>query len=540
MRTLIYIYILFICASCAQITPLTGGKKDDSPPLALSFKPENATLNFNVKTIEIQFNEYIALKDLNNQLIVTPQLKEMPNVEVSGKKIKITINEDLIPNTTYKFSFGNSIVDLNESNVLQNFEYIFSTGNSIDSLSLTGQVINAFDNIPRKNALVGLFNEQSSDSVIYKEKPLYIHKTDDYGKYKFTYLPNKHFKIIAINDKNKNLMYDGSEEEIAFLDKDAVSGDTIPQKLLMFREEPHKKFIKRSYLSEPGKLIIAYNTRREDLVNLKASNLIKYVFNNTKDTMEVYFRDNIDTLKTYVYYKEQKADTINIKIATPKTDRGNSSTQTPKYHVRSNINKTLPFYTYPKFKLNFPVRRSLIDTSLIKLQEKQDSGYTVVPYILVSDTGYVTKFDLQAQLKPETDYTLSILPKALSQDEKRVNDSTILKFTTTVIDDYAQLNLKLFFPKKETYIIQLLDDKGDVIEEEYMEMPMSSTSEQTIVYKNIQPGVYHVKVIEDRNKNKRFDVGNYLNKTQPEIIYILNTSIKLMAGWEIEHEWKVQ
>lgn len=540
MRTLIYIYVLFICASCAQITPLTGGKKDDSPPMPVSFKPENATLNFIAKTIEIQFNEYIALKDLNNQLIVTPQLKEMPNIEVAGKKLKITINEALLPNTTYKFAFGNAIVDLNESNVLQNFEYIFSTGTSIDSLSLTGQVINAFDNMPRKNVLVGLFDEHSPDSVIYKEKPLYIHKTDDYGKYKFTYLPQKHFKTIAINDKNKNLMYDGSEEEIAFLDNDVVSGDTIPQKLIMFKELPYKKFIKRSYLSEPGKLIIAYNTRREDFVSLKTNNLIKYAINDTKDTIEVYFRDNLDTLKTYIHYKEQKTDTIITKIATPKTDRGNARAQTPKYNVQSNINKILPFYTYPKFKLNFPVHRSLMDTSLIKLQEKQDSGYAIIPYILVSDTGYVTKFDLQAQLKPETEYTLSILPKALSQDEKRVNDSTILKFTTTVIDDYAQLNLKLFFPKKEQYIIQLLDDKGNVYEEQYVEMPMSSTSEKALAYKNIPPGVYTIKVIEDKNKNKRFDVGNYLNKTQPETIYILNTSIKLMAGWEIEHEWKVQ
>ena len=131
--------------------------------------------------------------------------------------LKIIFSDSLLPNTTYKLAFGNAITDINESNVLQNFEYIFSTGTAIDSLKLSGQVNYAFDKNAASQILVGLYNVNSKDSVVFKDKPLYICKTNDAGIFKFNYLPNSSYKIVAIKDDNKNLLYDGSEEQIAFL-----------------------------------------------------------------------------------------------------------------------------------------------------------------------------------------------------------------------------------------------------------------------------------------------------------------------------------
>ena len=57
---------------------------------------------------------------------------------------------------------------------------------------------------------------------------------------------------------------------------------------------------------------------------------------------------------------------------------------------------------------------------------------------------------------------------------------------------------------------------------------------------NLIPGTYTVKVIEDANKNNTFDTGNFFNQLQPEIIFVNETPIKLLAGWEIENEWIVK
>ena len=49
----IYISLILLCINCAQITPLTGGKVDTTPPKAINYIPKNASVNFNQKIIEI-------------------------------------------------------------------------------------------------------------------------------------------------------------------------------------------------------------------------------------------------------------------------------------------------------------------------------------------------------------------------------------------------------------------------------------------------------------------------------------------------------
>ncbi len=190
----LYILLALSLSRCAQITPLTGGKKDTTPPKMLSALPANASLNFNSKQIFIQFDEYIQLRDITNQFIITPQTKELPDIEAQGKTLKINFTESLLPNTTYKLAFGNAIVDLHEGNALPNFEYVFSTGNKIDSLKLIGQLINAINKKVAPNLLVGLYSNLANDSIVYKEKPLYITRTNANGNYEFNYLPTNSFK----------------------------------------------------------------------------------------------------------------------------------------------------------------------------------------------------------------------------------------------------------------------------------------------------------------------------------------------------------
>ena len=173
-KIILYISIVLVLTQCAQITPLTGGKKDTTAPKAISYFPGNATTHFDKKYIEIIFDEFISLKNLSNEFIITPQTIENPEIQTNGKKLKITFNEQLLPNTTYKLAFGNSIVDIRESNPILNFEYVFSTGATIDSLKILGYVFSAETKKPQSNILVGLYSSNANDSIVYKQKPLYI------------------------------------------------------------------------------------------------------------------------------------------------------------------------------------------------------------------------------------------------------------------------------------------------------------------------------------------------------------------------------
>src|SRR5690606_19803759 len=167
-----YIFIsaaLLILWQCAQIVPLTGGQRDFVPPRLVSSLPDTNALRFNSDQIVLNFDEYVQLKNLNNQLIVSPKLKTLPEITAEGKKVIIKLKkEELKPNTTYRLSFGRAIADMHESNSINGFDYVFSTGDFTDSLKIEGVVSDAFNNKPSSDILIGLYpGTEEADSTIF-------------------------------------------------------------------------------------------------------------------------------------------------------------------------------------------------------------------------------------------------------------------------------------------------------------------------------------------------------------------------------------
>ena len=528
----------FLCVRCAQITPLTGGKKDTTPPKVLKSVPENASVNFSTRQVEIQFDEFISLKDLANQFVITPQTKEQPEIEADGKKLKITFNEALLPNTTYKLFFGNAVCDIHEYTPYPNFEYIFSTGATIDSLKLAGKVIYAFDNKPADKFLIGLYDLSSNDSVIYKEKPLYISKSDASGNFNFNYLPSKQFKLVAIYDQNKNLLYDGAEEQIAFPNELIKAGDSLSSTIYAFKELPNKTFIAKSFSNEYGKASIIYNKGKPNIKEVKAKGLINYTINTLKDSITCYYNNVYDTLLTYIYYENEKTDTLLVKIQSKAIYDKQLKNGLIKYNLSSNIsNGQLAFYETPRFELNYPISSFEAIKNKMTLLELKDTTKQSIDFTLSSISP--TSFSIKTNFKPETSYRLTFNKAALTDGKGSSNDSVVFNFKLTNEEDYGQLSLKLLFPKKENYLVQLLNEKMQVVKEYALEFSLTSTSEKILQYKNLLPGKYFIKVIEDANNNGRFDTGDYLKHQQAETIYFNATPIKLLSGWEIENEWKV-
>jgi len=131
--------------ACANIVPPNGGPKDVIPPRALKSEPANRTSRFKNKQIKIVFDEYVQLKNLNTELMISPPMNEPPQVTVRGKSLIIKIEDTLKTHTTYNMYFGNAIADITESNSLSNFSYVFSTGEFVDSMRVKGYIYDAFD-----------------------------------------------------------------------------------------------------------------------------------------------------------------------------------------------------------------------------------------------------------------------------------------------------------------------------------------------------------------------------------------------------------
>ncbi len=224
MNKSIYIYIiagLFIAPGCAKVGSPTGGPKDITPPKIVESKPGNYSTNFSSKRIEITFDEFVQLKNIYNELIISPPLKERPENKLKGKSLVVDLNNELKENTTYTLNFGNAIADNNEGNVLANFEFVISTGDYVDSLSVTGKLVNAFNLKPEKDPVFIMLHENLKDSAPYFEIPSYIGKTNKDGAFAINNIKADTFRIFALKDANLNLLFDANEK-IAFVDSSFV------------------------------------------------------------------------------------------------------------------------------------------------------------------------------------------------------------------------------------------------------------------------------------------------------------------------------
>jgi hypothetical protein len=165
--------LVLYAVACATIVSPTGGPKDITPPKMLNSEPENLSVNFNGDRLILNFDEYINLKTPEKYLLISPPLGKEPDIRVKGRSIIIKMKDTLRENTTYNFYLGEAIVDITESNPVPNFNFAFSTGPEIDSLSLSGNVTDAFTRQPMEGALVMLYTD-FTDSVPMKQIPTYV------------------------------------------------------------------------------------------------------------------------------------------------------------------------------------------------------------------------------------------------------------------------------------------------------------------------------------------------------------------------------
>ncbi len=550
-------YILFcigiiLLASCAQVVTLGGGKKDTTPPQALRYTPDSASLNFKSKTIEIVFDEFIQLKDLNNQLIISPPLQYTPDINIKGKSLIIEFNgkEVLKDYTTYCISLGNAIQDINENNPNENFSYIFSTGSYIDSLKLNGKVELAFDHKTEKGILVMLYSDLK-DSAVYKSLPAYFAKTKDDGSFQINNIRAGKYKIRALKDVNANYKYDSELESIAFIDTliDITTKQNVH--IEMFQELPKKLFLKKYQYNSFGKVTFIFN-KPGDSITLKP---INYTFINgdvfyapsvNKDTLVYWFKNiSKDSLFLEVSNGNKVLDTVEFKLIKKEDAVKNN---------RNPLNFTL--LNSPKGNQNFDLNseinlifNNLIDT--IKTVEKIDFKQDSLPYKKTDMLGY-ERLKIQNILKlvysgsspklnPNTNYHLFIPSGIFTDIFGLKNDTLKIDFKTREEKFYGNCKLKLIIPEgidnkaatKPNYILQLLDEKENKIRESVC------SNNETIYYEYLYPQKYKLKIVIDENVNGKWDTGNLSIKQYPEKVIYYPELIQVRSNWDLDLEWKI-
>ena len=509
---------------CAKRGSITGGLKDTLAPVLVSSTPKNLSTDFKGNEITLYFDEYVKLKNINKQLIISPPMKYEPLITPTNvsKFIKIQIKDTLHPNTTYSFNFGQSITDNNEGNALNQFKYIFSTGSYIDSLTLNGKIKDAYEKNVDNFVSVMLYevNDKFKDSMIYKENPRYITNTlDSMRTFKFENLKAGKYLMIALKDKGSNNKYNPKDDKIGFLKNYiTVPSDTVYE-LELFKETlPLKTF--KPIQASGNRLLLPYEGKQ----NFKNS-LPKIVLKNNNEILETIVTQFPKKDSLQIWYKPLKSDSLSLEV-----NKDNYSKKFT-FRVKDQKKDTLNIKAVQNGVINFRDRFTLdTETPLVKFDKSKirlvNKDSAAVEYTTEYD-GFDQKLYVDFKKEPSEKYNITFFPGALTDFYEKTNDTLSYKLTTKELADYGNLVLNLKNVKRFPIIIELTNKKGDqVLASAYSE------EKTTIEFNLVQPESFTIRVIYDDNKNKLYDTGSFLNKTYAEEVFYYQEEYDVRANWD--------
>ncbi len=514
------VLLALLMAGCASPKSPTGGEPDKTPPKIIeSESTPNEQVNFTGNEITILFDEWVTLKDVYSQLVVSPIMPQEPEIKQRGKAIVISLPDSLRENTTYTINFGNAIQDLHEGNILENFVFVFSTGPVLDSIRLTGQVFDAITLKPVPGAWVMLY-PMGEDSAVYKRKPDYVSKTNTEGAWSMSYLRSDIFHVIALKDENANLIYDQDTELIAFLgtpvNTDSLSGELAP--IFLFPKEKTIGVSEVIPVSKGWLKIVVSGPEPKPYPSFTP--LIDTIATRWEgDTLNIWF----DADSTFAGRVIVDTDTTTIRASAPKSLL---TTKMKLAQTRSQIHPT----GVASYKTDLPIKA--IDTSRIDIELDSSGAF---PFTMDRSPTDRRVFSINMPWKPGKRYGITFLPGAITDIWDRQNDTVRHSLIVNSTDQFGDLTMSIEgLDSVHQYVVSLKD--GQNLIDTFVVVDQS----QVQIKKNaLSPAKYIIEIVEDRNRNGRWDTGEYSVRRSPEPRMTFTTDV-LRAGWELEAKmiWK--
>jgi hypothetical protein len=542
--------------NCAQVAQPPGGKKDTLAPKLVSSLPKMRQLNYDGKTVELEFDEYVNTENLQQKVTVTPQDSNTFIAKSLPQGVRLTFAKPFQKNTTYTINFADGIKDITERNIAKDAKIVFSTGTTIDSLNLSGNVVDDETRRPLLNFLIGLF--ASTDTLpITRKRPQYFARTDSNGNYRIENIKAGLYKVYGFDDKDLNLVNNTPNERVAFRDSVlnlnrnysdvnmvAFRGSTKPRVTRRERTDetlglelnsgiasyrvtyPGSKTAVSTAAVPTGATSTADSTKSTTAASTSAVSTAAPNAKNNGDTL-ISFLEAPKMIRIFRPATRAANDTINIVIVavdsvgnqtelkeriyfsplkTREKDRKPLNVQVLP-QTREPIDNNLDFtLTFTKPILRFDPKRVIIGPDSTK------------PIQLTSGDWKWTNNFSKLSIKRATNLTDTLLFKLEKGTFISVQGDTlasyVAKYTIAKEDSYGliagKINSSAAVPSGTNVIVELLDEKYTVLR--------TSRGASNYSFARLRPGKYRVRLIVDANKNGKRDVGNAQKGIQPEMI----------------------
>ena len=555
--------------------------------MVLECDPPNYSTRFEAKKIEVTFDEYIVLDNVNQELIVSPPMEEQPTVKLKKRTMIIEYVDTLKANTTYTFNFGNAIGDLHEGNKLQNYEYVFSTGDILDSMSVRGTLQYAENlEIPEDPFSIMLYTDLR-DSVPLLDIPLYVGRSSDSGVFSVNNLRPDVYKVFALKDGNNNFLFDLPTEEIGFLDTslivnadfsrqllgDSIVMSAIPDtvyadssgvvldSIIDSGPDLNAIYIDLNLFSEASEIQYLTDNTREDRRKLQLvfalpltdtftyqtlqavdENEPRFLerFSTKRDSLTLWVRDSLDykkdTLRMAINYTVK--DTIEQYVVRRDTlmftyrEEEKKSKNRREVAVQKEVEK-LEVHTM-RNNGNQDLNRDLslhldfpvgsLEDTLFSLYHIPDSVEIPHPFVIEADSLNPYRAILKTSWESASQYRMVVLPGAVSSIYPMQHDTIDASFKTRDLEFYGKILLSLVNVNNRV-LVQLISGKT-LVEERIVK------TDGQYAFPFLPPKEYTFNFIHDLNENGKWDTGKYLKKLQPEPVELLPVNIEVRSNWD--------
>ena len=591
------LFLLLFFSSCANrgIGP-QGGPKDTIPPRMVKEQPLNQSVNFHGKKIEITFNEYLQLDNIQQNLLVSPPQQVSPIVKAVGKKVTVEMQEDLIDSTTYTLDFGNAICDYTEKNPMRGYVFAFSTGDRIDSMEVYGRVANAEDLNPVSGLMVGL-QANLHDSAFSTLPFTRVARSDSLGEFGIQNLRNGIYRLYALQDQSRDFLYQPGEG-LAFSDSlvipeyeieivfdtiwkniadtiDSLSSvrqiDTIltiqntyvgPADLMLwfFKEDKQRHYFQRVYRDEPHIIKLQFSAPQDSLPLLRAlppssmdstradslwTDPWAYTLlqaNPTRDTLVYWLTDSLAIRQDSIFLEMTYLKSDSLYNLVPETDTISAIYRAPRMTQKAKeAQEKKARERKLDLKSNAKDKFEVYDTLSVVSAFPIDSIYT----------DSIRLYEKQDTLLIDKPFTLCqkdvmsfqiIAPLQQGKQYELHLDSAAVRDIYGVVSDKKKFTLRLKTAEDYSTLLIRLPNydpriRLQLLSEKDQPVRELPAREEGTKFEYLTPKTYYLRLYFDLNGDGRWTTGDWITKRQPEPVYYFPAKLTLRANWDFEERF---
>jgi len=542
-KLIIISLLLLLLNSCANQLPPGGGEVDKIPPEIVETYPLPNTINYDENYFEIEFSEYVDKRSFNDALFISPNIEGRLLFNWTGTTVTVEFENKLEKDVTYTITVGTDLVDRNNKNrMATTYSFAFSTGNNIDKRIISGKVYDA----DPEGILIYAYRLDTGIDTLLNKKPNYVSQTGKDGTFKLNGLGEANYRVFAVKDEYRDLLYTLDQDMIGVPRKDIIlSGqDTIFTDLnfKLFKADTTAPRLLKAIMTDQIHILTTVTELLDSSV-LKKENF--YLFDSTenkKSSISYIFRkygkideivliteENLSADNTIFLYAKNLADTshnvfTNDYVQLIISERKDTTPVNIIAAIPSSKNVAVD-YDNPQINLFFD--DAIIKDNIKSTIQFSDTLNNIINYNLkFTDDASVRILPLNV-LSPATDYKIKCDLNILSDVSGNTQDSLyVLNFKTISGLDYTGVTGSITNIDSGASTILVLES----IDKKNLRYQMD-VNEDTFSFEKIAAGKYKLWCYYDLDKDKRFNYGWPQPIEYSEQFFVYPDTLKLKPRW---------